>query len=186
MNTNELYKEYARVIKMCEGTELEDTPWQCVKLDNIELAAQHGHPKFDDIPKNYKFAVAVLEGRPVFENDIVYRVGDGFEVFVERLIHDKNDRWQIKIEVNNNPALWTQNMFRQCFTWTRPTPKRTFTLNGVELPCPDPGLDPLVNGFSMGIEINGYGESFAYASHDDAEKVFKYLKNLLTEARDKP
>ena len=77
------------------------------------------------------------------------------------------------------------------FTWTPPAPglpapKRTFTLNGVELPCPDPGLDPSVNGFSMGIEINGYGESFAYASHDDAEKVFKYLKNLLTEARDKP
>lgn len=182
MNTNELYKEYARVIKMCEGTELEDTPWQCVKLDNIELAAQHGHPKFDDIPKNYKFAVAVLEGMPVFENDIVYRVGDGFEVFVERLIHDKNDRWQIKIEVNNNPALWTQNMFRQCFTWTRPTPKRTFELNGVELPCP---IDYTTIKREGRPTLKIGNDYFCFRTENDKRKVSEFISGILTEARDK-
>ena len=33
MNQKDLYIEYARVIEMCQGTALEDTPWACVKSE---------------------------------------------------------------------------------------------------------------------------------------------------------
>lgn len=169
MNTNDLYLEYARVIEMCNGTKLEDRPWVCVKLDGEALRDDYGHPGLSASIEKYEFAVAVLEGKPVWIGDKVFIRNNKYPEVNWKLF----DYWKNDIAILSKDWKWTP-------------PKRTFTLNGVELPCPDPGLDPSVNGFSMGIEINGYGESFAYASHDDAEKVFKYLKNLLTEARDKP
>lgn len=179
MNTNDLYLEYARVIKMCEGTELEDRPWACVRWRWVREEESGGwryvlghHPDLGNFEINQEvdFAVAVVEGRPVFVGDTIYGKDSGVMQIIQK---DSAIIWKLTSEY---------------YTWTPPhtPPKRTFTLNGVDLPCPDPGLDVFVDDcVSMGIEINGYGESFAYASHDDAEKVFKYLKNLLTEERDK-
>lgn len=183
MNTNDLYLEYARVIKMCEGTELEDTPWVCVKIGDSTPSDNRTHPLFNHKPETYKFAVAVLEGKPVFENDIVYRKADGFKVLVEELI----DGRIIKLDSNNSSPMLTRNEFRQCFTWTPPTPKRTFTLNGVELPCPvntDQACDikrdsPYAGGYAV------FNEIFYFDSLEDARKVEKEILNLLTEARDK-
>lgn len=177
MNTNDLYLEYARVIQMCKGTELEYKTWRMAQWRNIPNGASKWecfttHPDFGrfDPQTEVRFAVAVLEGKPVWIGDKVFIRNNKYPEVNWKLF----DYWKNDIAILSKDWKWTP-------------PKRTFTLNGVELPCPDPGLDVFVDDcFSIGIEINGYGESFAYASHDDAEKVFKYLKNLLTEARDKP
>jgi hypothetical protein len=175
MNTNQLYKEYARVIEMCEVTELEDKPWVCVKgrCKSIFL----NHPHFDRDPSEYEFAVAVLEGKPVFENDIVYRKEDGQKFLVDGIF--QNERGLIKLDFDNSSAIWKQNNFAKCFTWT-PPPKRTFMLNGVELPCPvSSKRDFTQTGFSID------NVPFCFESFEDAITVKQAIVNLLTEARDK-
>ena len=67
MNQNDLYIEYARVIEMCKGTALENKPWVCIKNEGRFV----DHPYFDMPPEFYEFAVAILEGRPVFPGDIL-------------------------------------------------------------------------------------------------------------------
>ena len=69
MNQNDLYLKYAEIIKMCKGTALEDKPWVCVRFNGGEF---YGHPRFDTLAKNYQFAVAILEDRPVFVGDSLY------------------------------------------------------------------------------------------------------------------
>ena len=69
MNQNDLYLKYAEIIKMCQGTALENTPWLCVRFNGGEF---NGHPRFDTLVENYQFAIAILEGRPVFVGDSLY------------------------------------------------------------------------------------------------------------------
>jgi hypothetical protein len=151
-------------------------------LDGEALRDDYGHPGLSASIEKYEFAVAVLEGRPVFENDIVYRKEDGYKVLVEGLMHNTNDRWLIKLDFDNRLALWKPNQFSQFFTWTPPTPKRTFTLNGVELPCPVTFLKESDERHMIQIHNN----SFYYKSGDEYDQVTSALIRILTEARDKP
>jgi len=73
---SDLFREYARVIDMCEGTEV--TAKQCVRIhqqghgDTFMAISEGYSPEFTDPPNNYTFAVAILEGKPVFMGDVVY------------------------------------------------------------------------------------------------------------------
>jgi len=161
MNTNDLYLEYARVIKMCEGTELEDTPWRIIQWRNIPNGASKWecfttHPDFGrlDPQTEVRFAVAVLEGRPVFVGDTLW-IKDGHGFTVEDDLH----------------------IDHRIMSWTPPTPKRTFTLNGAELPCP---------GNTNHYGFYCAGKFFGFHSVCDSEMVSDAIINLLTEARDKP
>lgn len=165
MNTNDLYLEYARVIEMCKGTELEDTPWRIIQWRNIPNGASKWecfttHPDFGrlDPQTEVRFSVAVLEGKPVFVGDRIW-LKDGHQFAVE-----------------DDMYVDTESM-----SWTPPTPKRTFTLNGVELPCPI-----RLNLDSPKIELRINDVNFYFSSFDDLEKVSKSITNILTEARDKP
>ena len=68
MTRADLYRRYADVIEMCEGKNVE--PWSCVKIDREVLESQ---PTFTWPPDNYTFAVAIVEGQPVFIGDVLYR-----------------------------------------------------------------------------------------------------------------
>lgn len=71
MDKNDLYLNYAEIIKMCKGTALEDKPWVCVKFEGNGI--WHGaHPHFDNSPESYEFAIAILEDRAVFVGDSLY------------------------------------------------------------------------------------------------------------------
>ena len=109
MQQNDLYIKYARVIEMCKGTALESTPWLCVKYDGEVMFR---HPAFDVTPKYYEFAIAILEDKPVFVGDTLYHKETGKKYIVSSI-----------------------TVFK-FLTWQPPKPKRTFMLNGVELPCP--------------------------------------------------
>lgn len=63
-------------------------------------------------------------------------------------------------------------------SWQPPKPKRTFILNGVELPCPV--KYPTNNFIRLGICL------FSFNAEEDAELVLRELTKILTEARDKP
>lgn len=154
MNANNLYLEYARVIKMCKGTELEDRPWECVKLDG-KKDFYLGHPDFTRDYMTREFAVAIMEGRPVF-------VGDEFY-----------NQHGVKLKLISQS--WD---FSGC-TWTKPTPKRTFELNGEVLPCPIKERRATRDAISM------LGDVFFFENSKDYEIWKRYFRKLLCEARDK-
>lgn len=163
MDTNELYLSYARVIEMCKGTTLENKPWECVKHDGE--CYFHNHPRFNST--GYKFAVAILKDdhtgkdRPVWVGDVLYNKDTGNCYVVSEL------------SVNS--------ILNKSYTWEKPPkPKRIFTLNGVELPCPV-GYDSVGMRYSLEIEDN----KFYFDSIKNRNVVCDHVKNLLTEARDK-
>lgn len=182
----ELNREYwGRVHDMCEGTNVK--PWECVRFNHPIMNKPrgfNGHPLFDQFSDEhtFEFAVTVLEDRPVFENNIVYRKADGYKFLVEGLMHNTEDRYLIKLNFDNSTVLWTPNQFSQCFTWTPPAIKRTFTLNGAELPCPI-NYNTVNSLGHPSVVLDGC--YFWFKIDSDRREVSEFLLNLLTEARDK-
>ncbi len=108
MSIAERYREYARVLDMCEGTSVY--PWSCVKymgkpwiMENRLDLDRQGH---------YDFAVAILEGKPVFIGDVLYHklTEIGFDVTGDVTVDSAKHSWN--------------------------KPKRTFVLYGELLPMP--------------------------------------------------
>lgn len=157
MNQNDLYIEYARVIEMCKGTALEDTPWLGVRFNESEF---YDHPRFDTLVENYQFAVAILEDKPVFVGDILYLKASGLEYVA--------DKYTTASAVSD-------------MTWQPPKPERTFMLNGVDLPCPVDWKESR-NGDVAVID----GEIFWFKTRMDADLVRDTLSKIFREARDKP
>ena len=153
MKAEDLYLEYARVIKMCEGTAVK--PWHCIKVDGRDIFEDH--PIFDSHPNYYEFAVAILEGKPVFIGDTVYHKQSG----IERII-SKSD---LVDDFENN------------FTWQQPKQKRTFMLNDIELPCPIDGVGPY--------PISVRGITFYFNSAEDRSATYNAIIDTLIEARGK-
>lgn len=112
MKKSDLFREYARVMDMCEGTGVD--PFHCVKVRGARCICRGlvPQPTFVEDPKHYEFALAILEGRPVFKGDRLYFKG-----------------------LDNSTFAWggDDSLFDYELTWTRP---RTFTLNSEVLPCP--------------------------------------------------
>ena len=106
MKKSDLHREWARVLDMCEGTLVN--PVKCWKLGGL---LPMYYPDFGADPMRYEFAVAILENKPVFVGDKVYDQYDGSESIV---------------------AYRPESL--DGFGWH--PPKKTFMLNGVELPCP--------------------------------------------------
>ena len=153
MNQNDLCLKYAEIIKMCKGTALESKPWVCVKYDGEVMFR---HPAFDVTPKYYEFAIAILEDKPVFVGDSLY--------------HPSGAKWIVG-DTDDLTGM----------SWQPPKPKRTFMLNGVELPCP---LDwqESSNGDVAVID----GQVFWFKNKIDADLVRDTLSKIFREARDKP
>ena len=153
----ELNMEYwGRVHDMCDaynkqhGTSIK--PQQCVKYYGNVWDLPIKHPVFDD--KNYDLAVAIIDDTPVFVGDKIYskRTGQGITV---------TEGFLSAID----------------YTLTPPKKKRTFDLNGQQLPCPGEDYD------ESALEL--LGEHFYFESLEDRNKVAKAINDLLNNARDK-
>ena len=147
---------YGRVHDMCDdynkqhGTNIQ--PQQCVKYYGNVWDLPIKHPVFDD--KNYDLAVAIIEDTPVFVGYKIYtkRTGQGITV---------TEGFLSAID----------------YTLTPPKKKRTFDLNGKQLPCPSEDYD------ESALEL--LGEHFYFESLEDRNKVAKAINDLLNNARDK-
>jgi len=170
MNQNDLYIEYARVIKMCQGTALEDKPWLCVKFNGTGLFDTH--PRFDSDPELYKFAIAILEDRAVFVWDKIYAKT------TKEIEYTVTEKWAVAYGYCDYPHCEIDD---KKFSWQLPKPKRMFTLNGVELPCPVDWMESS-NGNVAVID----GEIFWFKNKMDADLVRDTLSKIFREARDKP
>lgn len=157
----DLMREYVRVADMCKGTPLEDRPWECVWLDGGTIMESEDQFQRAILAGcNVKFALAILEGKPVFVGDKLWWSSTNSFISVE----DTETFRQVR------EPFWS---------WTTSTPKRTFMLNGVELPCPDKNAEQSNYVF----QING--ERFRFFKKDDYDLVRFAICWMLTEARDK-
>jgi hypothetical protein len=65
----DLHEQYARVLRMCDGTVIR--PDDCVKYDGMIIGRNIDFTvgRFNQ----YEFAIAIVEGRPVFRGDKLFR-----------------------------------------------------------------------------------------------------------------
>lgn len=115
--SNELYLKYAEVIEMCKGTKLEATPWVCVKYLDGTIK---DHPLFRNTnERDFKFAIAVVEDKPVFVGDKVFIKDNRYP----------NINWE-------NFKHWENGIKALSKDWTWQEPKKKFKLEEYEFPCP--------------------------------------------------
>ena len=155
----ELNLEYwGRVHDMCDaynkqhGTSIK--PQDCVKNRGNVWNLPIKHPVFDD--KNYDLAVAIIEDTPVFVGDKIY--------------HKAHKHCVKIIEGDFDYRYWTI---------TPPKPKRTFNLNGQQLPCPSN------NEFCDTYLLDILGEYYYFESMEDRNNVAQAINILFNNARDK-
>lgn len=131
-------------------------PWECVKWRGFVTFKDH--PSFNDTGI-YTFAVEILEGKPVFVGDKVYAKHNGAEVIV-------------------NPGVKCMyNIHNYELTWTPPAPKRTFTLNGVEFPC------PVENRDKQYTDRHFASLQFEFATAQEGEEFMSKLRAILDKAQ---
>ena len=153
----ELNLEYwGRVHDMCDaynkqhGTNIKTQ--QCVKYYGNVWDLPIKHPVFDD--KNYDLAVAIIDDTPVFVGDKIYTKRTGQDITVTEGFLSAID-----------------------YTLKPPKKKRTFDLNGKQLPCPSEDYDESV------LEL--LGEHYYFDSIEDRNEVAREIIKLLDNARDK-
>ena len=153
----ELNLEYwGRVHDMCDaynkqhGTSIK--PQDCVKNRGNVWSLPTKHPVFDD--RNYSLAVAIIEDTPVFVGDKIYskRTGQGITL---------TEGFLSAID----------------YALTPPKKKRTFDVNGKQLPCPSEYYDKSV--------LKLLGEHYYFDSIEDRNEVAREIIKLLDNARDK-
>lgn len=62
----EMHRVYADLLDACANIELE--AWQCIKFKG-EIFEKPLHFSFNGDPKDYEFAIAIIDGKPYFESD---------------------------------------------------------------------------------------------------------------------
>ena len=154
MKKSDLYREWARVIDMCGGTGVD--PKFCWKYEGENI---NGMPYFDSELEQYEFALGIVEGKPVFEADRIW--SKRAKMFV--LAHQE-------LTINDD-----------CFSLQEQ--KRTFNLNGIELPCPEKSK---TDGYMLSIFHDDMRIEYLFKSYTNRYKVAQQLIKILNEAAGKP
>lgn len=166
MKKSDLYREWARVLDMCEGTDI-------LLIDCLKINGQTGlATNFCSDPSVYQFAIAILEGKPVFVGDEFYE-GGGNKCIIKADMHLYANNHCIVQHVDN--VDWRK------FSWN--PPKKTFMLAGFELPAPIREL-PRESWNSLNIlEINdNHVKNFFYFDTEhDRNKVLSAIIKLLED-----
>lgn len=145
-------------------------PWKCVKTPCVMYENHPGFVLKDD--NEYTFALTILyddklkEHRPVFVGSELY--------YKERLITVDG---RMKGEDYLRDGL-LNSYETGLLSWNPPTPKRTFKLNDLELPCPVRKGEGEYVSSVCGIE-------YYFTDYNDRNKVASAIANILIAARDK-
>lgn len=153
-------------------------PWECVRYDGAlwsEMAILSA-PQFDQSSARYQFAVAILYDeqagvhRPIFENDRLFLLGE--EAIAE------------KFGVKSLEGICYFGYGAECFeknvSWHKPKPKRTFEINGVELPCHVRKRTP----HTVNLEHDGVWVPLYFETLDEASEFYNKLRGIFINARD--
>jgi hypothetical protein len=110
----DLYREYARVVDMCDGTLV--SPNECVRYPGHILGGAGGTPCLRLKPiEHYTFAVGIVEGRPVFHGDTLWHTVLGTTCVV-----------------GAGETIPTEHA--ACFSWDAPKRARTIDLPALPVP----------------------------------------------------
>ena len=148
---------WGRLYDMCDdynkrhGTNIK--PQDCVKHCGGKWNLKEP-PMFDG--HKYDLAVAIIEDKPVFVGDKIYTKRTGQEITVTEGFLSAVD-----------------------YTLTRPH-KRTFDLNGKQLPCP-----VRARVTNVGTYMQLAGNNYHFNSAEDRNKVALAIVSILDSARDK-
>lgn len=142
------------------GTNIQ--PWECVKYKGCIAGVLCD---FSNDHSVYEFALTILyddklkEHRPVFVGDKVYHKEYGIEreIVSGNLVSD----------------------FAEKFSWNPPTPKRTFKLNDMELPCPTYKEGGYMLEITCNYDLYRMNNVYIFDSAKDRDEVEKALHNLL-------
>lgn len=148
-SVGDLYREFGRVVDMCKGTGVD--PLKCVKWINTTLfdwgmttkAFDNWCPKLCPSEK-FTFAQGIVEGKPVFEDSVLYSPYSKYIVQDSGMAidHKTGSRWSSSGDFNG-------------LSWI--PPKLTFKFNGVELPSPD--AQNQKGGFALVIQTEYHDEN---------------------------
>ncbi|SEN68010.1 hypothetical protein [Nitrosomonas marina] len=178
----ELNREYwGRIHDMCAGTKVK--PWECIRWhpeDNPVWRYFSEHPQICSFEDSWivEFAVTVIEDKPVWVGSVLYdKDGNQYTItgyFLGALIVEHNTK--------TGGVQWLD--WKTDASWTPPAHKRTFTLNGEELPCPVKHRGQLTK---TGIGISSTRKRFAvwFESKSQCDAVMDAIEKIITEARDK-
>lgn len=164
-------KEFIRVIEMVDEYNEKNgacvNPSFCIKDQNSALFNFFVKTSQDDFLITP--AVAILYD----ERDSVHKpVFPGDPIWIKDNPHPVNwdlfGYWKEQIEILSKD-----------WTWVKPQPKRTFEINGVELPC------PLKRSYDADYVLNIHFEGFYFKNISDGVLVRDAIVKLLEEARDK-
>ncbi len=148
---------WGRVHDMCDAYNKQHgisiSPQHCVKNGGY-IWDSKVHPVFGG--SKYDLAVAIIEDTPVFVGDKIYTKRTGQEVTVSEGFLSAID-----------------------YTLTPPKKKRTFDLNGQQLPCPSN------NEFCDTYLLDILGEYYYFESMEDRNNVAQAIDILFNNARDK-
>jgi hypothetical protein len=128
----DLYEAAAKVMRMCEGTVVKW--WECIKFEGLQCNKIGFQPLFNDNADKYEFALAIIEGRPVFVGDELYdRSGSKFKAL--SLIESENESGIEGSSDEFNGGVYEEI---NCCSWNPPKPdspykvgnKLTVSVNG--------------------------------------------------------
>ena len=156
MKKSDLYREWARVLDMCESAGISTkNAW---KFEGKFIGSDT--PTFIEDPDGYEFLIESLEGKPVFVGNKLYLEGN------------------IPYEVTNNTnPLW---LLSRNPSWD--PLKKTFMLNGVELPCPEDYTSDNNSILLLRACFDGINQTARFEfSNNNAKKVLDVLAKLLME-----
>jgi len=162
----DLYRQWARVLEMIECTEFkQESFWKF--LGNRKLVS----PDFSGSPSSYEFAIAIVEGRPVFRGDELYC--NDTKVIADGVAAAFGCEMRVKFPEG---MILSVNTAR--FSWNPPKPK---TISLIDMPIPNhvdfwQTIDPIELGKSLTMKID-------FATPEAAEQFKCKFSKCLMESK---
>ena len=145
----ELHREYGRACDMCNENGSALKSWSCVKYLDVQF---EGEPEFDKAPSDYMFALAIVEGKPVFPGDLLYEKETGKPYAVS----------------------FNKKCGYEYLTWIPPKTK-TIMINGYKVPEPERVAPPRLTIYYLPTAVNDHG--YTVNNWLNHEEDFKALEN---------
>lgn len=169
---NDLLEKFRKCIEMCARDGYKISPSSCVKYMG---RVQFTMPTFNQLPERYEFALALIEGKPVFTGDILYF--EGKDYVAREILYNGSLRLTRNVDELVIPVLIIDKDKLNLLSRNPFKKKHMFMLNGEELPCPEnKSREDTYN-------IILFDEEYGFATECDRDKVIGSLKKLLEDAK---
>lgn len=155
---SDLYEQMARVLRMCKEAGF-DRPWECVKVDG---RTKDQECNFCYNVGSYEFAIAIVEGRPVFRDSELFNAkGNRLLVTSPKIFKNYEGKDSLYTYMNGWPDDAPTPIAE--LYWNPPKPK-TIEINGVKVKAP-----LSVEGSDDAEHPERHGVFITFKYYDDAE-----------------